>query len=70
MVIYIYNPSYLGGGRKEDHGFEVSLREVGKIPTQKQNTNKRAGGVTQVTECLPSTLGPGFRAQYCKKINK
>jgi hypothetical protein len=37
-------------------------------PTLKKPSQKRAGGVAQVVECLPSKCqGPEFKPQYCQK---
>jgi hypothetical protein len=54
-VACIYNPSYLGGRDQEDHGLRPaqensSQDHISKIPNRK----KRAGGMAQVVECLPS----------------
>jgi hypothetical protein len=55
LVAHAYNPSYLGDRNQEDHGSKPALgkwfvRFVSKIP----NTQKRAGGVTQAIQHLPS----------------
>jgi prolyl-tRNA editing enzyme YbaK/EbsC (Cys-tRNA(Pro) deacylase) len=46
--------------RQADRKFEVSLGKVSKTLSRKQNTNKKAVGMVQVVEHLPSkqqTLG-------------
>jgi hypothetical protein len=40
--------------KQEDHKFEASLGKDSETLSQRQNTNKRDGGVAQVVECLPS----------------
>jgi hypothetical protein len=42
-------------GRQKDFKFEVSPRKVNETLSQKQNKNKRTGGLAQVTGHLLST---------------
>jgi hypothetical protein len=58
-VIPVTQETEAGGSQ-----FQASLGKVIKTLPQKQNTNKRAGSVVQVVECLPSMRGPGFNLQY------
>jgi hypothetical protein len=70
MVAQAYNPSYCGDGRKKDLKVEASLGKGSEILYQKQNKNKRAGGMAQVVECLPSRHRPGFNTEYHQKQTK
>jgi hypothetical protein len=47
-----YSPSYLGGRRKKQ--FKARLCKVSDSLSQKENTNKDAGGMAQAIESLPS----------------
>jgi hypothetical protein len=51
--VLTYNLSYLGGRDQGDYGLKPAWA-VCKILSRKHWTQKRAGGVTQVVECLPS----------------
>jgi hypothetical protein len=68
-VAHAYNPSYSGGRDQEDRGSKI----ICKTLSQKYPTQKRAGGVAQVVECLPgrlwysSQLGQGNSIQAKKK---
>jgi hypothetical protein len=69
-MAHAYGPNHLGVRGQGIHELKVNLGKVNKTLYQKQNTNERAGGMTQVVECLPSIqkdLGsiPGTE----KKIN-
>jgi hypothetical protein len=55
------NPSYSGGRDREDWGFKSARQIVCETLSPKTSSQKRAGGVTQVT-------GPEFKPQYHQKI--
>jgi hypothetical protein len=57
------NPSYPGGRNQENHG---PGQTVGETLSPKYPTQKRAGGVAQVVECLHSK----HEALVPKKKNK
>jgi hypothetical protein len=65
VVVCACNPSYLGSrGTKIESSGPAQTKLVKpclKIKT-KQQTNKKAGGVAQVVEPLPSTVGPSFNS--------
>jgi hypothetical protein len=65
-------PQLFSKERQKDLKIEASQDKVNESLTQKQNTNKRAGGVTQEEGCfLPSKCrGPQFNPQYCKQNKK
>jgi hypothetical protein len=72
-VAYICNPSYSGDRDQEDHGLKANPANSSwrsylqkKKKKKKKKTiakKKRAGGVAQ-------GVGPEFKPQYRKKINK
>jgi hypothetical protein len=45
-VAHAYNPSYLGGRNQEDHSSKPA-QTVGETLSQKNPSQKRAGGVAQ-----------------------
>jgi hypothetical protein len=49
--VHVYNP------RQEDGEFKASPGKVSKTRSQKQNTNKKTGGVVPVVELLHEALG-------------
>jgi hypothetical protein len=55
LVAHTYNPSYSGGREQEDHGSKLAWTYSSRNSTSKiPNTKKRAGGMAQVVELLPS----------------
>jgi D-mannonate dehydratase len=64
-------PRYLGG-RWEDLEFKTSLGKVSETLSQKQNKNKRTGGIAQVVEHLPSKFNvlSWVQSQVLKKEKK
>jgi hypothetical protein len=74
-VVHACNPSYSGGRNQKDH----SSKPAGKINcetlSQKYSTQNRAGGVTQVIQCLPNkcealSSNPSTAKQRKKKEQK
>jgi hypothetical protein len=66
-IFHAYNPSYSGSRDQEDHGSKPvwtnSLRDsISEYPIQ-----KRAGGVAQVVEHLPSKCEAKFKPHCCQK---
>jgi hypothetical protein len=53
-VAHTYNPSYSGGRDQEDHGLKPAGANSSQGPILKIQNTKRAGGVVQVVERLPS----------------
>jgi hypothetical protein len=53
-VAHTCNPSYSGGRDQEDQGSKPAWANSLQDPILKNPTQKRAGGVTQVVERLPS----------------
>jgi hypothetical protein len=55
--------------RSRDHGFEASLgKQLERPYLKKYLTQKRAGGVVQVVEHLPSKHEAQFKPQFQKKM--
>jgi hypothetical protein len=64
-MAYTYNPSYSGG---RDQEIAVQSQPGQTVPEtlsweESSHTKKGASGVAQ-------SVGPEFKPQYCKKINK
>jgi hypothetical protein len=57
------NPSYSGGRDKQDHNLKPGLANRSQDPLSTIVTLKRAGGVAQVVEYLPSK-SLEFKSQY------
>jgi hypothetical protein len=53
-VAHAYNPSYLGGRDQEDHSLKPAQANSSQDLSRKNPSQKRADGVVQVVECLPS----------------
>jgi hypothetical protein len=53
-VAHVLRPSYSGGRNQEDQGSKPTWQIVPETLSQKNPSQKRAGGVAQVGECLPS----------------
>jgi hypothetical protein len=55
LVAHTCNPSHSGGRDQEDHGSKPAQRNSSSDPILEKNpSQKRAGRVAQVKECLPS----------------
>jgi hypothetical protein len=66
------NPSYSGSRDQEDHGSKPAQANSSTDPISKTpNLKKRAGGVAQVVDCLPTHVQrPEFKPQYHQKTKK
>jgi hypothetical protein len=54
-VVHTYNPSYSEGRDQEDQGSKSALGQIVlKIYLKKNPSQKKAGRVAQVVQCLPS----------------
>jgi hypothetical protein len=53
-VAHAYNPSYSGGRDREDQGSKPGQADSLQEPISKNPSQKRAGGVAQMVEHLPS----------------
>jgi hypothetical protein len=56
-MAHTYNPSYSGGRDQEDHGSKPDGQIVLETQSQKNPSQKKAGGMTQ-------GVGPEFKPQY------
>jgi hypothetical protein len=65
VVSHACQPSYVGSTNREIV-VQASLG-INKDPISKITNTKRAGGMVQMVECLPSKVG--FNLQYCQEIN-
>jgi hypothetical protein len=70
-MAHICNPNYSGDRDQEDCSSKPAPDTVCDTLSQKYPTQKRAGGVVQEVEHLPSTLeGLEFKPQDCQKKTK
>jgi hypothetical protein len=63
LVAHAYNPSYSGGRNQEDRSSKPAWANSLRDPILRKPSQKRAGEVAE-------SVGPKFKSQYSKKINK
>jgi hypothetical protein len=71
LVAQAYNPSYSGGRDRKDHGLKPAQANSSRDPISRKLITKKADGVTQVIECLPSKHEAlSSKPQYYRKKKK